>query len=234
MCGRGGAGAPGTTFRPRRRASSTAAQPPPGNQAARGALRVVTAALQTCGDATVRASRERRRSWVGLAAGHLRSARGPPATTSGCTAAVDLRRRRIRGHRAGRVASGAVHAVLDAGRARGRRQLKLQWTEGVALRAQAFVAPWFGRSWSPRRAAPSLGRAPGPPARRCAPDSRPATQQRSPARIRADQERHGPGAVARQIPDDRASRQAAEVAAGVQHPPAAIVSSSPTYMIAVQ
>ncbi len=119
-----------------------AAQPLPGNQADEAALRVVTAALQTCADATVRASDNGAGPGVGL--------RGGSFTVQPAATGYHLVLHQVRWTSDVRVSgdidwpgrSGVVHAVLDvAGPAHGK--LEVQWTEGVA-HARASVRGSFG------------------------------------------------------------------------------------------
>jgi hypothetical protein len=121
-----------------------AAQALPGNQADEALLRVVTAALQTCGDVLTRARDNGAGTGVGL--------RGGTVTVAAMGAGYHLRLHRVRWTSDVEVSgditwpgrSGEVQALLDVvtpGGALGK--LELQWPEGV-LQSRASVRGSLG------------------------------------------------------------------------------------------
>jgi hypothetical protein len=121
-----------------------AAQALPGNQADEAMLRVVTAALQACGDAIARARDNGAGPGVGL--------RGGTVTVHSAGAGYHLVLRRVRWTSDVEVSgqinwpgrSGEVHAALAVvAPAKLHGKLELQWPEGVA-RSRASVRGDFG------------------------------------------------------------------------------------------
>jgi hypothetical protein len=121
-----------------------AAQALPGNQADEAMLRVVTAALQACGDAIARAHDNGAGPGIGL--------RGGTVTVQAAGAGYHLLLQRVRWTSdvqvSGEVSwpgrSGEVHAVLDVvAPADLHGKLELQWPEGAA-RSRASVRGSFG------------------------------------------------------------------------------------------
>ncbi len=121
-----------------------AAQALPGNQADEATLRVVSAALQACGDAIARARDNGAGAGVGL--------RGGTVTVQAAGAGYHLVLHRVRFTSDVRVSgeiswpgrTGEVHAVLDVATAANLSgKLEAQWQEGVA-RSRASVRGSFG------------------------------------------------------------------------------------------
>jgi len=115
----------------------------PGNQADEAMLRVVTAALQACGDAIARARDNGAGSGLGL--------RGGSVTVQEEGAGYRLVLHRVRftsdvwvsGEISWPGRTGEVHAVLDVATANLNGKLEVQWPEGVA-RSRASVRGSFG------------------------------------------------------------------------------------------
>jgi len=128
----------------RQSAELAAAQALPGNQADEAALRVVTAALQTCGDAIARARDDGAGAGAGLRGGTVTvqaAGTGYHLVLSGARWTSDVQ---VSGVIDWPGRSGEVHAVLDVqvpGNLQGR--LELQWPEGIAP-SRANVRGSFG------------------------------------------------------------------------------------------
>lgn len=121
----------------------SAAQALPGNQADEAMLRVVSAALQACGDAIARARDNGAGTGVGL--------RGGTVTVQAAGAGYRLVLHRVRftsdvqvsGEISWPGRTGEVHVVLDVATANLNGKLEAQWPEGVA-RSRASVRGSFG------------------------------------------------------------------------------------------